>query len=282
MSPRRLTRRAFVAAGGATVMLLMSGPRLRARGSVDDRGTRADSSTMQTVDPHLFPGALAALIDGARTFRQREYLGNRDLMPRLVADQHPAVLLIGCSDSRVDPALICGAQPGDVFTIRNVANLVPAYVSGEDAANDGLGHGVRAALEYGVKALGVSHVVVFGHAHCGGVKAMIDTARGAPPAFEFIGPWLNMAAGVCDRVLAELAAEYGQNMDADDLPAHTALVERRSVLHSLDNLRTYPWIRERIEAGALTVHGWWFDLDDGRLWMTHPRTGAFLPFDTDS
>lgn len=282
MSPRRLTRRAFVAAGGAAAMLLMSGSRLRARGSADDRGPRADSSTMQTMDAHLFPGALAALIDGARTFRQREYLGNRDLMPRLAAGQHPAVLLIGCSDSRVDPALICGAQPGDVFTLRNVANLVPAYVSGENAVTDGLGHGVRAALEYGVKALGVSHVVVFGHAHCGGVKAMIDTARGKPPAFEFIGPWLNVAAGVCARVLAELAAERGREVDADDLVAHAALVERGSVLHSLDNLRTYPWIQERIEAGSLAVHGWWFDLDDGRLWATHPRTGAFLPFDTDS
>ena len=282
MSPRKLTRRAFVAAGGATAMLLMSGSRLRARDPADDRGPRADSSTMQTMDPRLFPGALAALIDGAHTFRQREYLGNRDLMPRLAAGQHPAVLLIGCSDSRVDPALICGAQPGDVFTLRNVANLVPAYVSGEDAATDGLGHGVRAALEYGVKALGVSHVVVFGHAHCGGVKAMIDIARRKPPAFEFIGPWLNVADGVCDRVLAELAAERGRDVDADDLVAHAALVERRSVLHSLDNLRTYPWIQERIEAGALAVHGWWFDLDDGRLWATHPRTGAFLPFDTDS
>ena len=282
MSPRKLTRRAFVAAGGATAMLLMSGSRLRARDRADGRGLRADSSTMQTVDAYLFPGALAALIDGARTFRQREYLGNRDLMPRLAAGQHPAVLLIGCSDSRVDPALICGAQPGDVFTIRNVANLVPAHVSGQDAANDGLGHGVRAALEYGVKALGVSHVVVFGHAHCGGVKAMIDTARGKPPAFEFIGPWLHMAAGVCDQVMAELAADRGRDVDADDLAVHAALVERRSVLHSLDNLRTYPWIQERIEAGALAVHGWWFDLDDGRLWVTHPRTGAFLPFDTDS
>ena len=282
MPPRRLTRRAFVAAGGATALLLMSGSRLPARGSADDRGPRADGSTMQTMDARLFPGALAALIAGARTFRRREYLGNRDLMPRLAAGQHPVVLLIGCSDSRVDPALICGAQPGDVFTIRNVANLVPAYVSGEAAANDGLGHGVRAALEYGVKALGVSHVVVFGHAHCGGVKAMIDTARGKPPAFEFIGPWLNVAAGVCDQVLAELAAEHGRDVDADDLAVHAALVERRSVLHSLDNLRTYPWIQERIEAGALAVHGWWFDLDDGRLWATHPRTGAFLPFDTDS
>lgn len=282
MSPRRLTRRAFVAAGGATALLLMSGSRLPARGSADDRGPRVDGSTMQTMDARLFSGALAALIDGARTFRRREYLGNRDLMPRLAGGQHPAVLLIGCSDSRVDPALICGAQPGDVFTIRNVANLVPAYVSGEDAANGGPGHGVRAALEYGVKALGVSHVVVFGHAHCGGVKAMIDTARGKPPAFEFIGPWLNMAAGVCDQVLAELAAEHGRDVDADDLAVHAALVERRSVLHSLDNLRTYPWIQERIEAGALAMHGWWFDLDDGRLWATHPRTGAFLPFDTDS
>lgn len=282
MSPRKLTRRAFVTAGGATAMLLMSGSRLRARGSADDRGPQADSSTMQTMDARLFPSALAALIDGARTFRQREYLGNRDLMPRLAAGQHPAVLLIGCSDSRVDPALICGARPGDVFTLRNVANLVPAYVSGENAVADGLGHGVRAALEYGVKALGVSHVVVFGHAHCGGVKAMIDTARGKPPAFEFIGPWLNVAAGVCDRVLAELAAERGRDVDTDDLAVHAALVERDSVLHSLDNLRTYPWIQERIEAGALAVHGWWFDLDDGRLWATHPRTGAFLPFDTDS
>ena len=135
---------------------------------------------------------------------------------------------------------------------------------------------MRAVLEYGVRTLGVSHIVVFGHAHCGGVRAMIDTACGTAPESGFLGSWLAIASTVPAQSLAE--AGHGRaDLTADALYACAAVVERRSILHSIDNLCGYPWVRERIEAGALAVHGWWFDLDDGRLWATHPETGAFLP-----
>ena len=95
-----------------------------------------------------------------------------------------------------------------------------------------------------------------------------------------MGSWLAVASTVPDQVLAELAADGRTDLTADSLHACAAVVERRSILNSIDNLRGYPWIRERIEAGALAVHGWWFDLDDGRLWATHPETGAFLPVES--
>ncbi len=108
---------------------------------------------------------------------------------------------------------------------------------------------------------------------------MIDAARGAAPESGFIASWVAIARTVPGQVLAELAAGGQANLTADALPARAAVVERRSMLNFIDNLRGYPWIRERIEAGALAVHGWWFDLDDGRLWTTHPETGAFLPIE---
>ena len=229
---------------------------------------------MDHLKPSQFPGGMASLLEGVLSFRTREYGGHRDLMRRLAAAQQPQVMVIGCSDSRVDPALLCGARPGDLFTVRNVANLVPACEGG-----DGRGDGVRAALEYGVKVLGVAHVVVLGHARCGGIRALVEMAGGAPPAleFEFLGPWLGLAAAVLDQVRAELAAEGRPDVTAEDLQRCIPRVERRSILQSLDNLRTYPWIRDRVATGALAVHGWWFDLDDGRLWATSPETGAFLP-----
>lgn len=227
---------------------------------------------MEVLNAGRFGEEIAALVEGAQTFRKTEYCGDRNCMPRLAAGQHPDVMMIGCSDSRVDPGLICAARPGDVFLVRNVANLVPAYNTGH-----GRGDSVRAALEYGVKALGVSHIVVFGHSGCGGIKAMIDTVRGIPSEFEFVAPWMRIADTVCDRVLAELASDEGRDTTADELQAHTVRVERRSVVNSIDNLRSYPWIRDRSEAHALTLHGWWFDLEDGRLWAADPETGAFLP-----
>ncbi len=216
-----------------------------------------------TVASPLLPDPIAKLVAGALAFRQDEYGAGSSLMPRLAAGQQPHVLMIGCSDSRVDPALLCGTRPGDLFVVRNVANLVPAYDQ-----RDSLGQGVRAALEYGVKALKVSHIVVLGHSHCGGIRVLIDTARGRAPAFECIGPWLSLAGDVCDRVLKQLAADSSKHVTTEQLPTYAPLVERQAVLHSLHNLRTYPWISTRIASETLSLHGWWFDLDSGRLWTT--------------
>ena len=205
------------------------------------------------------------LLTGARTFRQAEYHGERSLMARLSKGQEPDVLIIACSDSRVDPALILGARPGDLFVVRVVANLVPPRRPGDATA-----HAVMAAVEYGVKALGVSHVVVCGHSHCGGIKAAMDAAggQGLPP-FECLGPWVSLADGACREVLAE--GFEGERTDAETATA----AERRSVLKSLANLRSYAWIQDRVERGDLTLHGWWFDIDTGELWTGDAEIRGF-------
>ena len=214
---------------------------------------------------------LSGLLNGARTFRQTEYNSDRSLMAGLSKGQEPDVLIVACSDSRVDPALIFCARPGDIFVVRVVANLVPSRRSG-----DAMAYGVMAAVEYGVKALGVSHVVVCGHSHCGGIRAAMDAARRRElPPFECLGPWVALADAACREVLAEDSA--GERSEAE----MAAAAEQRSVLKSLANLRSYFWIRERVERGDLALHGWWFDIDTGHLWTADPETGAFRPAPDD-
>jgi len=232
---------------------------------------------MCEFDKSLFKGVMGDLIEGAVAFRQDEYKRDKYDMLGLAEAQHPEILMIGCSDSRVDPALICGANAGDIFSIRNVANLVPPYEFGSGRSR---GYGVRAAIEYGVKALEVSHIVVFGHAHCGGIKAAIDTAAGHAPEFEFIGPWVAIAEQACKQEITDPVTGKKKPVSIGQLTDFAYLVERRSVLNSIENLKTYPWIKERIEASELTLHGWWFDLESGDLWVTHPEKGHFLPVET--
>lgn len=229
------------------------------------------------VDKRLFAGVMGNLIEGAMAFRQDEYKGDKQDMCGLAEAQHPAVLIIGCGDSRVAPNLICGANAGDIFSIRNVANLVPPYGFGSGRSR---GDGVRAAIEYGVKALEVSHIVVFGHAHCGGIKAAIDTAAGHAPEFEFIGPWVAIAEQACKQEVTDPVTGQKKPVSFSQLKDFAYLVERRSGLNSIENLEIYPWIKERIEANELTLHGWWFDLESGDLWVTHPENGQFLPVET--
>ncbi len=210
---------------------------------------------------------LSALMKGARAFRKTEYESDASLMARLSQGQEPEVLVLACSDSRVDPALVFDVRPGDIFVVRVVANLVPPWRSG-----DAMAHGVMAAVEYGVKALDVAHVVVCGHSHCGGIKAAMDAARGRElPPFECLGPWVALADAACREVLAE--APEDDRSDAEV----AAAAEQRSVLKSLAGLRSYPWIRERMERGDLTLHGWWFDIDTGDLWTGDLETGVLLP-----
>ena len=217
--------------------------------------------------PDLLNDRLSVLLDGARTFRQIEYEGDRSLMVRLSKGQEPHILVIACSDSRVDPALVFGAKPGDLFVVRVVANLLPPRRPG-----DAIAHGVMAAVEYGVKVLGVAHVVVCGHAHCGGIKMAMDAANGKEVLpFECLGPWVAVADAACREVLADDSA--GERSEAEI----AAAAEQRSVLKSLGNLRSYSWIQERVERGDLALHGWWFDIDTGELWTADPETGAFQP-----
>lgn len=187
------------------------------------------------------------LIKGYHRFRQNRWPSERAEYEALAANgQKPHTLVVACSDSRADPALIFDTAPGELFVVRNVANLVPPYEP------DGKLHGVSAALEFGVNVLKVQHVVVMGHASCGGVNAM---RNGAPSnCQDFVAPW------VAQGVPAVSAAIEGVAADEQETVAEEAVVRL-----SLDNLRTFPWIAEKEAAGELRLSGLHFGIAAGLL-----------------
>jgi carbonic anhydrase len=197
------------------------------------------------------------LIEGYRRFRNREWHERHATYQALARDgQAPKAMVVACSDSRVDPAMIFGAGPGELFIVRNVANLVPPY------APDGASHATSAALEFGVRVLQVQHLIVLGHAMCGGIAAL---RKGLPyPIGEFLEPWMRNAQEAMDRALADATAD-----------AQTAC-ELEAVKLSLSNLITFPWIRERVSDEQLRLHGATFDIRSGVLSILQPD-GQFAP-----
>ncbi len=196
------------------------------------------------------------LIEGYRLFHQTYYQQHRAMFDQLARGQSPKAMVITCCDSRVDPALIFNAGPGEIFTLRNVANLVPPY------SPDGNYHGTSAAIEFAVCGLAVEHIIVLGHAHCGGISALLGAHEG-----DFIGPWMRMAEPARDAALAQVGAG-----DQDMLHR---VCELETVKISLANLAEFPWVRDRVAAGKLTLHGWYFDIEKGELLTTDDGTGAF-------
>ncbi len=189
------------------------------------------------------------LLDGYENFRAGRYAEESQRYKRLGEGlQKPTVMIIACCDSRAAPETIFDAGPGEIFVMRNVANLVPPY------APDGKHHATSAAIEFAVIALGVKHVVVMGHGRCGGIRAVVE---GGDPlsAGDFIGKWMSDVKDVAATV------RHDHNHDHD---LQTA-VEHASVEHSLANLRTFPWLRMRENKDELTVHGAWFDIALGEL-----------------
>lgn len=228
---------------------------------------------MSSIPEHTCCRSIDHLVEGIQQFRANYFERNPEFMRHLVeAGQSPATLIISCSDSRVDPALLTGAKPGELFAVRNVANLVPP------CAPDASLHGTGAAIEYAVRDLKVDHIIVLGHAHCGGIKAMLSAAGGEWPERDFIGDWVAMALGAAELYVEDAKAADGRSkVSLQRLKDNPALVERAAIAGSLNNLMTYPWIRERVEAGTLFLHGWWFDLDTGDLWKTEPGESRLLP-----
>ncbi|HET7408750.1 MAG TPA: carbonic anhydrase [Paracoccaceae bacterium] len=214
--------------------------------------------------PHArsLPGYLTERYRGWRASRFEE---NRAWYARLAADgQHPRSMVIQCCDSRFNVAEIFGAEPGDLFIVRNIASLVPPY--GPDHNH----HGTSAAVEFAVNALKVAHIVVVGHSNCGGTGACHAMCAGKAPELEqstsFIGRWMDILRPGYDRVAARVSGEAAQK---------TAL-EREAVLVSLENLETFPFVAQAREAGMLTLHGAWFDIGNGRLHVYSPDSG-FTP-----
>jgi carbonic anhydrase len=198
-----------------------------------------------------------ALLSGYHRFRSGTYREQRRRWEALATGQEPPVMIIGCCDSRVDPATIFDTRPGQAFILRNVANLVPVYETG-----GGL-HGVSAALEFAVKKLEVKHIVVMGHGACGGVSAALSGA-GSEDA-EFIDDWIALLDEARQRVM-EAAPEDPQRA-----------LELESVKVSLRNLRTFPFVAEREAAGSLKIHGCYFAIAEGTLYELDEPAGRFHP-----
>ena len=200
------------------------------------------------------------LIEGFSRFRERHFAKDDALYRELVEQgQAPKTLVVACCDARVDPALVLDCAPGDLFVIRNVANLVPP------AENQGHYHGTSAALEFGVRKLNVGHIIVLGHTQCGGIRALLE--GGMQKEDIFISEWMGIADAARDQVNQELA-------DAGHTARHRAC-EQQAILVSLDNLMTFAWIRERVEQGILALHGWYFDIERGELLGYDPATRRF-------
>lgn len=200
------------------------------------------------------------LIAGYRRFRASGWPERRKVFETLAeSGQRPGTMVVACIDSRVDPAMIFDAGPGEMLTVRNVANLVPPYEP------DSAYHGTSAAMEFGVRVLEVPNLVVMGHGMCGGVRALLE---GAPEnARDFVGPWMAMAEPARLRTL-----HYA---DPEERQRHC---EYEIVKISLANLMTFPWIAERVAAGKLRLHGAWFAIDSGLLLTLRPD-GSFAAAD---
>jgi carbonic anhydrase len=204
------------------------------------------------------------LLKGYQRFREEGWSRERARWAQLSQDgQSPKVMVIACSDSRVDPATIFDTSPGEMFVVRNVANLVPPFEIG------GGRHGVSAALEFAVTQLEVPEIVVMGHGQCGGVHAALSRRfENAPPgAGGFIAHWIDLLDDARDKVVGQ----WGNG------EAAVRALEEETVRVSLENLRTFPPIAEREQAGRLTLHGAYFAIADGTLHLLDESTGAFAP-----
>ena len=198
------------------------------------------------------------LLEGYQRFRATKWPQQKGTLESLAAQgQRPQTLVVACIDSRVDPAMIFDAGPGEMLTVRNVANLVPPY------APDVAYHGTSAALEFGVRVLGVRHVLVLGHESCGGVQALLE---GAPEnGRDFVAPWMSMAAPARARALrCDLARE------------RQCCAEHEVIKISVENLLTFPWIAHAVARDSLTLHGAWFGIGTGELSLLR-ADGSFAP-----
>lgn len=212
------------------------------------------------VSPH-FPDRLIA---GYRAFLDDRFPREQDRYEQLAAGgQKPRIMVIGCCDSRVAPEAIFDAAPGELFVVRNVANLVPPY-----SPDEGL-HGVSAALEFAVQALKVEHIVVMGHARCGGVRAFADDATEPLSPGDFIGKWVSLLDGAANRT--------GGRGLGEGLPVFVERLALASIEQSLENLRGFPCVRELEGRNKLGLHGAYFDVATGVLMKLDPESGRFVP-----
>jgi len=207
------------------------------------------------------------LVAGFRRFREKYFSGEGALYHKLsTGGQRPKTLIIGCSDSRVDPALISSASPGEIFVVRNVANLVPPY----ESANTGF-HGVSAAIEFAVVNLKVENVVILGHRQCGGIRALMSGEQQTDGSF--VGQWMAIAHDAKERVL--------KSFSGSDFEIQCKECEMEGIVISLQNLKTFPFVADAMENRGMTIYGIYFDIEQGQLLEFDETAHCFKQIEID-
>ena len=207
------------------------------------------------------------LVTGFKNFRTNYFEKKSQILQRLSQEgQSPKTMVICCSDSRVEPSILFGTGPGDLFIVRNVANIVPPFAS-KNSISTG------AALEYAVKNLMVKDIIVLGHAHCGGVAALCKKIKNKKAdmtehSTDFIGSWVDIAKPALSEIDFDVKKE---NIEAN--------AERAVVVYSYTNLLTYPWIYDAINKKALKIHAWWLDFKSVTLWKKAEGSDSFMPIE---
>lgn len=202
------------------------------------------------------------LLNGYHEFMDGRFIEEREKIRDLAAKgQTPTTMIIACCDSRAAPEMIFSAHPGELFVVRNVANLVPEY------APDGRHHSTSAAIEFAVKGLGVANIVVMGHGRCGGIAAALSGAGNKLDDGDFIGKWMSQLGPVAEQVAAAGIMTEGERQTA---------LERVGVRQSINSLKSFPYIAALVEEGKLSLHGAWFDISTAELWVMDGETGDFM------
>ncbi|MBI1262522.1 MAG: carbonic anhydrase [Rhizobiales bacterium] len=212
---------------------------------------------------------ITSLIEGYRSFRTSTYRPQAERYRKLAErQQKPKAMIICCCDSRADPAMVLNTDPGELFVVRNVANLVPPYEP------DSHYHGTSAALEFGVTGLDIADLIVMGHERCGGIEALYEGTQGHPHKGEFISNWMSIAEGVAQHV-----CDHHPELDRN---GKLRMMEQQAVLRSMDMLATFPFISDRIADGRLRLHGWFYGIGTGLLSIYNENTGAFETVQDDA
>ncbi len=202
------------------------------------------------------------LLTGYRSFMSGRYSDERERYRSLAeAGQNPHTLVVACCDSRAAPETIFDCGPGELFVVRNVANMVPPYEP------DGQYHATSAAIEFAVQALKIDNIVIMGHGRCGGIKAALDPDMEPLSPGDFIGKWMGLVRPAADQIQSNDLMTPGERQTA---------LERVSIRNSIGNLRTFPYVRDLEEQGRLMLHGAWFDISTGELWLMDAETGDFV------
>ncbi len=204
---------------------------------------------------------LRRLVSGYKEFASKQRQDGQYRFGELADGQSPKTMIISCSDSRVIPSQIFNVKPGDLFMVRNVANIAPPFE--EDKAF----HGTSAALEFAILGLDVEDVIVLGHSQCGGIEACAKNIKTGSSTTSFLDNWLS--------ILEPIAAKVMNDNGTKDAEAQNRLIEQEAIKASLVNLMTFPFISERISDGSLSIHGAYFDLQDGQLYILDDDSGVF-------